>query len=981
MFDLHKSDLLTSSTTEKVNDSAAVVLNIPAEKPETIKAVWLKAGTDFVYANQSEQAVKNSIDTICDDIMDLGFNTVFISCTDDMNGITLNYDSFQFDILDYCLKALNRRSLYSVISIEPKNTLSMQGYNDFCSKIVSFIDKYEAGSYLFPNHSELFSKNITESDKYSVLNSLKELRKEFLYGNFIFQAPYEYAEDVKGKDYFNFVSELMSDSIIQDIYVEPETSFNSKNVNFQKNLEKWRAITLENNCGLTVGQRCDLIGILPDFKSAEEIVYQVTACDGLDKNIGTSFLSYIILKNKDIPGMDVLLEYLKGNAGAVNGLREFTIDNHDSTEISTNESKITFRGGGSPNYPITCNGKTLTCTTAGDFSVEYKLNLGNNKFVFEHKGKTYTYAVKYTIDLIKQVKPKGTVNAPGGTVIDIEAVALKGSSVYAMINGTKVSMKQGGASSDSEDEDETPNYGSDFVSFYGKYALPKGKASKQSLGKIKVYALYMNISETSEGASVLVNAAQVVKPTLPSTTKQSTTIPTTTKPTTTKPTTTKPTTTNPPTSGTTEREITTEKTTPTEPISTPKPQAMVTPYSYAGVAGKSMMCEYKYSYTDTMLMTPFNNNSNPLSSPQLAGTFDYIVGQSSYGNYSYYDLASGFRVNVNDVKLISSGYNLPQNRIVVMSSLTNGSTNIRLSFKWKVPYNVKLNDQNYGQYYNDKVFGVTGSTATSVDFIFNYTSTADGIVDVSGSNIIKSAQWINDFSTQTTKLRLTLKQRGVFYGYSASYNSDGTLNIKIKNKPSDSLSGYTIMLDPGHGGSDPGAIGVVSSSQKYESQIVLSIAQKVRSILEANGARVIMTRTTDSLVTLDQRVAMIRKDNPDMFISIHCDSVDSSTPMGTSAFYYKAYSYPLANAIHEQLVSVYKNDIYKDGPSSQLNSVDRHTQYYAYKVTRVEECPAVLIEYGFVSNITECKVLQSASSQAKLAQATVNGIINYINNN
>lgn len=966
LFTLHNSSDLTSSTTEQNDDSAIAVINIPAEKPETVKAVWLKAGIDFVYENQSQQSIENSIDSICDDIMDLGFNTVYVSLTNDMVAITMRTGIVNFDILDYCLKALNQRSLFSVIVLEPKTEFAVDSYNDFCKNAISLINKYEAGSYLFPDHSEFLS-NISESDRLSILQYLKELKAELLFSDLIFQAPFEYVDDDKEKNYFAFIGQLMSEGIIQGVYVEPKTSFYSKAVSFQRNLEKWRAVTLENNCGLTVGQRGDLIGILPDFSNADEILYQLSACDKLNKNVGTSLFSYSVMKNKDIVGMDILLEYIKGNAGVADGLREFTIDNHDKTDISTNESKITFRGGGSPKYPITCNGKTITCTSAGDFSVEYKLKLGNNTFVFEHRGKTYTYNVKYTIDIMKQVKPKGTVSAPGGTVIDIECVALKGSSVYVMINGKKVTLKQGGAFSGSEDEDETPNYGSDFVSFYGKYTLPKGKTTKQNLGRIKAYAFFESLSETAQGASVTVNAAPVVKPP-----------PTTAKPTTTKPTTTKPYTTEH--DGSSTEDSTQDSTNTTEPTEK-TPQNMVTPYSYAGVPGKSQMCEFNPGYTETMQMSPFNNNSNPKSTPQLGSTFDYIVGQSTYNGYSYYNLASGYRVNVNNVKLISSGYNLPQNKIVLMSSSTNSSTDIKLSFKWKVPFNVELKGQDFGQYYNNSEFGVRGSTATSVDFVFYHTTSADGAVDISGSNIIRSAQWINDFSTQTTRLRLTLKRSGVFYGYSASYNADGTLNIKIKNKPSGGLSGYTIMLDPGHGGSDPGSIGVVSSAQRYESQIVLSLAQKVRSILEANGARVIMTRKTESLVTLDQRAAMIKNNNPDIFISLHCDSVDSSSPLGTSAFYYKAYSYPLANAIHEQLVSVYKNDIYKGYSSSHLNKVDRHTQYYAYKVIRAEECPAVLIEYGFISNITECKVLQSPSSQAKLAQATVNGIINYINEN
>ena len=121
------------------------------------------------------------------------------------------------------------------------------------------------------------------------------------------------------------------------------------------------------------------------------------------------------------------------------------------------------------------------------------------------------------------------------------------------------------------------------------------------------------------------------------------------------------------------------------------------------------------------------------------------------------------------------------------------------------------------------------------------------------------------------------------------------------------------MLDPGHGGVDGGAgCAVSSSSFGVEKHINLSIATKVKELLEAEGANVIMTRTTDKWVCYTDRNNAVRNHNPDMFISIHCDSSTSASAMGTSAYYYRAYSQPLAKAIHAKLVDAYKNNIYKN---------------------------------------------------------------------
>ena len=136
-----------------------------------------------------------------------------------------------------------------------------------------------------------------------------------------------------------------------------------------------------------------------------------------------------------------------------------------------------------------------------------------------------------------------------------------------------------------------------------------------------------------------------------------------------------------------------------------------------------------------------------------------------------------------------------------------------------------------------------------------------------------------------------------------------------------------------------------------------------------------MTRSSDKWVCYTDRNNAVRERDPDMFISIHCDSSSTASATGTSAYYYRAYSQPLAKAVHAKLVDAYKNEIYKDNTSVKI---DRGANFYAFRVARVEECPAILIEYGFVSNTEECQVLQTAKNRDILAKATVDGIKDYL---
>jgi len=301
---------------------------------------------------------------------------------------------------------------------------------------------------------------------------------------------------------------------------------------------------------------------------------------------------------------------------------------------------------------------------------------------------------------------------------------------------------------------------------------------------------------------------------------------------------------------------------------------------------------------------------------------------------------------------------------------------------WKVPVNTEIKGQNYAKIYNSREFGVWDFTGNCIEFKFYHTSSASGKIDVTGSNVIKNAEWVTDISNNYVLLRLNFNSNGVYYGYSISYNSDGSLKISIKNKPASELAGYTIMLDAGHGGNDSGAVcsSTSPSNMKYEKQINLAIAKKIQQRLLLNGAIVLMSRDDDSNPLLDSRRNSVYSNRPDLFLSIHCDSVVSSTSIGTTAYYYYAQSFPLADAIHKQLVTCYKEDIYA-GDSNLINKVDRHSVFFPFKVTRVETCPSVLLEYGFVSNLNECVQLQKDVNQDKLATATVQGIIDYINLN
>ncbi len=716
-------------------------------------------------------------------------------------------------------------------------------------------------------------------------------------------------------------------------------------------------------------------------EKATEIIELISVSADMSMCRALAFSPFEDISKASGTSVDIIMNYIRERDTYLLD-KEFSLTSHKKTNITVEQSTITFRGTSSPAHELKCNGETLKTAKNGDFSVDISLKAGENTIKFEHKGKTYTYKITYKIKLLKSVSPSESISVPGEMLVEVSAIAHKKAAVSVVFNGKTYKMTATGNSSDS-DEDK-PDESSDFTTFTATLETPKSTTSVQKLGQYKVTAKYNSLSESLLGASISVAAKEVPKP------------PATTQP----PATT--TTTKPDTDTSTESESASGSETPNSTATesqTSAPSGDLQKYSYKenyGL-GTAKICKIIDDYVETY---PGNNTktfSVPDCSPLLKDTVDYVTATVICDNETYYilesgvkvpalreeRLASGFDGKITHVS-IEDGYVMPKNNINVLSSSTSGgNTVIVLEMNRKVAFNAKLTGQSYSLYNGsqDRPVVVSSLNCTGLEFTFSDTATAQGDITLMNS-VCKTASWNSDSAKSTVTLSFTLAQKGKFYGFHYEYNNDGNLVITIKHKPSSSLSGYTIMLDPGHGGIDGGAACAVSSvSFGVEKHINLSIATKVKELLEAEGAEVIMTRSTDKWVCYTDRNNAVRTKNPDMFIAIHCDSSTSAEAMGTSAYYYRAYSQPLAKAIHQRLVGAYKNEIYKNEDASVLNKVSRGANFYAFRVARVEECPAILIEYGFVSNTQECQVLQTAANRDILAAATVEGIKDYISSN
>lgn len=192
--------------------------------------------------------------------------------------------------------------------------------------------------------------------------------------------------------------------------------------------------------------------------------------------------------------------------------------------------------------------------------------------------------------------------------------------------------------------------------------------------------------------------------------------------------------------------------------------------------------------------------------------------------------------------------------------------------------------------------------------------------------------------------------------------------------PAKALSGKTIMVDPGHGGKDTGAIG---PSHTYEKNNTLAIALELRGILKQAGAKVILTRENDvspapnysEAADLQARVDLANKDKVDLFVSIHNNSVTNHEVQGTSTYFsqgnpHSNESLQLANSIQFAVIDTIKTK-------------DRGIKEAGFYVLDQTTMPAVLLETAFISNPYEEARLQNPTFRKNVAAAVFRGIYHY----
>ena len=177
---------------------------------------------------------------------------------------------------------------------------------------------------------------------------------------------------------------------------------------------------------------------------------------------------------------------------------------------------------------------------------------------------------------------------------------------------------------------------------------------------------------------------------------------------------------------------------------------------------------------------------------------------------------------------------------------------------------------------------------------------------------------------------------------------------------------FSVIIDPGHGGADPGAIGIGGIR---ETDVVLEVSKIVESLLSDKGVKVKLTRKNEIDLDLPPRVSFANKSNADIFVSIHANASRGKRRdiNGLETFYYRGYKGRLlAKRIQKQILRV--------SPGSPDRGV-KQGRFYVIKNTRM---PAVLVEIGFLTGRLDARRLEKTAHRKRIAYAIAKGILEYL---
>ncbi|MBE6903965.1 MAG: N-acetylmuramoyl-L-alanine amidase [Ruminococcaceae bacterium] len=549
-------------------------------------------------------------------------------------------------------------------------------------------------------------------------------------------------------------------------------------------------------------------------------------------------------------------------------------------EISTPKNNITVErenivisGSCDNNFPLYMNGEKIEPSEKGLFSVDYKLNKGKNVIEFSHKDKTVTLNVTYYLRIIKDLSLVNNITVSSGATVAMSVYARSGAKVSGVLNGKTIAFTQKNVAED----DDSENADNDFALFEAVFAVEQNNSEKtKNLGSCRVTASYNGFTESLVSGKIFVESI------------------------------------------------------------------------FNNTEGQNMIVETTAERAETFdndMAQSVIDKALPINIYLPKGTKDYVIGEITYfddgEDLSYWKMKSGKRVYKKDSKTYVSSEKL-YGEISSVSVVDNGKyTDIIMNTPARPPFEIDFNVSykafNKKAGYFDFTCNFNPSTISFLLHNVNF----DGGINVSQNPVLSNVSMSN-VSSNSCRLTLNLKNAGRFYGFTSKYDEQGRLCIRlinptVYNESTGKFSeGFTVLVDAGHGGKDPGAKGV---GGVWEQTLNLRVAQELVNKFKQAGATVYTSRTTNNEYNKDKIFDIIEKQQPTLLISIHHNASTSSAVYGPEVYYY----YPFSQGIAEKVLTAI----------GRTHSAGWRSKYKALYSLRSHEGMRILVECAYITNVKD----------------------------
>jgi N-acetylmuramoyl-L-alanine amidase len=266
--------------------------------------------------------------------------------------------------------------------------------------------------------------------------------------------------------------------------------------------------------------------------------------------------------------------------------------------------------------------------------------------------------------------------------------------------------------------------------------------------------------------------------------------------------------------------------------------------------------------------------------------------------------------------------------------------------------------------YPYRSFQLLDPSRIAVD-VFGITSNTNWIIQLRSAKEVRNT-WYEQLDNDVLRVYVQLKH-AQHWGYSLSYDSTGRkLVMRVRRQPPVlDIRKLRIAIDAGHGGDNAGASGV--NSNILEKDYTLLIAEQLRKTLKAAGVKnVFMTRTTDTSLSMPERIAMLKAYDPHLLVSIHLNSANSDTVQGTSTYYRYIGFRPLSMAIFDRMLTLGLREFGNVGS-------------FNFALSGPTDYPNALVEVAFLSNPEDERKILKAAFRKAVAQKIYLGITDWVN--